>query len=198
MKQRFIYFTALFLLAACGNQTPQEKEAFEDVLEVVENLPELLEEEEIVAEENTDKMKGSLKLHTDKKDITVSTWLARRSSTTFMDINFSLQACSDGDCTKKMLVSVSGPDIHNQALPFTLSASPFEEYNAKITFVDADKTEYYTQEGEFELTALSENHFTLSFNGDIFEGIGMAGGKIPATFDIDFEFNFISTDIREK
>lgn len=196
----FPLVTLLIIVTSCGGEkTTQEEKAFEDVMDIVEDLPETLKEaEEFVEEENSDVLTGSLSLTTGDNERVISSWLARRSTITFMDGNFSFRSCSNGDCDEKFLLTIASPDLYTQELPIKLSSSIFDKTNAKIIFTDKDKIEHITKEGEFTLNKLSNDAISIDYNGIIFKGIGVDGEDVDAKLSINFEFNFISKDLRTK
>lgn len=185
---------------ACnGDKSPQEKKAFDDVLNIVENLPEILEEAEgFVVEEDTDKLTGDFTLTTDEDKYSVSTWLARRSSVNFMDGNFSLGVCSNSECDDKFMINVKSADLFTEVLPLKLSGSIFDETSCTFMYTANDKVDYVAKEGVFTLNTLTDSSFSIDFKGGLMKGSGDDATLIDAVIYMNFKFNFISMDLRAK
>ncbi len=199
MKTKF-YLIALstILLTSCGEQTEQEAEAFENLVDVIKELPNETEEQkankEFAEEENAHRLEGTFKLVDNDGEQVISSWVSKQSKVNLMDNIFTIRSVSTENDDARFVITIMSPDLFEAEFPITTSVSMMEKSYTNIMYSDANGVRYSIQSGEATIHELSSEKISMSFIGKALKG--ESGDPISLSIDMDMEFNFISQDLR--
>lgn len=202
------YLLVGLIAVGCSSETQvtsEEQRAIKDAKEILSNLPELKEEiDEHEDALNARTLEGAFSGTIDGEAFTFSSWDARRSAITLYDHVANLHGVISSDPFENVSVKIFAQKWWEKALPTEFPASVFEMKEGEYLEVlywkengNGDRIqEFRTANGTLTLKAWTKESLKLSFDGEGFIGDFRLQKKVPLTFELELDYNFVTADLR--
>lgn len=210
MKTHIPAYLLIGMIAiSCSSETQvtgEEQRAIKDAKEILSNLPELKEEIEEHEDALTARtLEGTFSGTIDGEPFAFSSWDARNSAITLYDHVANLHGVISKGPLENMSVKLFAQNWWEKSVPATLPASVFEmkdnEYLEVLYWKEngnGDRVhEFRTANGTLTLKAWTKESLKLSFDGEGFMGDFRLQKKVPLTFELELDYNFVTADLRK-
>jgi hypothetical protein len=190
-----------------SDQVEENKSVMEQVDRHLGDVSELKKEiDEKKEKMSSQQLSGTFSGTMDGESFEFSEWDSQNSRVSFLDFSAIITARINQNPQEELTIKLLANKWYDRVTPFDLPASTFvmdgSERLEVIYFKEDENGEYIErfQSGEGKMTAkqFDDEHVRISFEGEGFVGDPRKQERVPLIFEIELDYNFISSDHRDK
>ncbi len=208
-RSSFIGITVLAILlvfnSCSSSDDPNVQENIEAAEKILQDLPQLKEEVNQQKEQmNSQQLTGSFKGELDGEAFELSNWMASESRISFLDFKGLIYATISKKPMEQVTIEFAAHKWSEKDFPLDVAASVYVAENGeylKVSYVKKDAngdvlSEFQSAEGTMTIKEFNDKKVTVSFDGEGFVGDFRKQERAPLNFEIDLDYNFITSDAR--
>jgi hypothetical protein len=197
----------MFILPSCGSSETDslEKEAIDNAKEIFQNLPELKEEiDEYKEKVNAQEISGNFVGELNGESFEFNSWQGEKSRISFIEFTGVIHATISRKPQENVTIKVSANKWYEKETPYKIPASIYAMEGTDhlvVTYTKKDSDgeylkQFQTMDGELIVHQFDETGVKISFDGNGIIGDPRQQNKVPLTFELDLDYNFVSSDVR--
>ncbi|MDG1331176.1 MAG: hypothetical protein P8P74_02525 [Crocinitomicaceae bacterium] len=207
----FISITVLSILLvfnSCSSSDDSNvQENIEAAEKILQDLPQLKEEVNQQKEQmNSQQLTGSFKGELSGEAFEFSNWMTNESRISFLDFKGLIYATISKKPMEQVTIEFAADKWSEKDFPLDVAASVYVSENGeylKVNYVKKDAngdvlSEFQSAEGTMTIKEFNDNRVTISFDGEGFVGDFRKQERTPLNFEIDLDYNFITSDARSN
>lgn len=201
-----VSFTTMMFLNSCGSgDDPNIQENIDAAEKILQDLPQLKEEVDEHKEQlNSQQLTGIFKGELNGETFEYSNWNASESRISFLDFKGLVYATISKKPMEQVTIEFAANGWSERTFPLEVAASVYVSENGeylKVRYVKKDENggvlnEFQSAEGTMTIKEFSDEKVTISFDGEGFIGDFRQQERAPLSFEIDLDYNFITSDAR--
>lgn len=202
-----LILTFLLILQSCGSSETDslQEEAIDNAKEIFQNIPELKEEiDEYKEKVNAQEITGNISGELDGEPFEFSSWQGENSRVSFTEYTGVVYATISRKPEENVAIKVWTDKWYQKETPYQIPASIYAMEGTdrlEVTYVKKDAhgeylKQFQTMDGELIVNQFDETGVKISFNGNGLIGDPREQNKVPLSFELDLNYNFVSSDAR--
>lgn len=206
----FTITLVLMAFAALPSCSSSETDSIQDKSEdearkILQNLPELKEEiDEYKEKVNAQELSGSFSGELNGEAFEFAHWDAQNSRVSFSDLTGVVYATISRKPEENVAIKVFSDKWFQKETPYEIPASIYAMKGTdrlEVTYLKKDKrgeylTRFQTMDGELIVNQFNETGVRISFNGTGLMGDPREQNRVPLSFELELDYNFVSSDVR--